>query len=193
MLSFAFPVFAQEKVDMYTVVLPVENQSKPQQQIAFEVALHQLVDTHPSFKQASDLSTLFDHPELYVESFSYQSDPEQEDALKIIVHFDRGALSPFLLQSHAVQSQRLDLQISGVTSELILNSMTHYLSSINAIKSVMIAQVMDENVTLSVTLQGNIGNFIQTLLSSQHFVALNTDDPLDQSALRFKWIGDLNV
>ena len=188
MICFSVPVFAQAKVDVYNVVVPVENQSEPQRQAAFQVALHELVDLNPRFNQASDLTKLFDHPELYVESFSYQSDPEQEDALKIVVHFDQEALSPFFQQQHAIQSQRLDLQISGVTSAQILNAIMNYLNQINSIKSVVIEQVNGENVILSVMLQGNTANFIQTLIADQHFVSQSAEDSQDSSALRFKWI-----
>lgn len=181
-------VFAQEQADSYTVIVPVENQSELQRQSAFETALHNLVNANPAFNSVADSPKLFDHPELYVESFSYQTDADQEDALKIIVHFDRESLSPFFQQAHTVQSQQVNLQISGVTSAQVLNQMTNYLDQMNVIKFVMIKQVAGENVLLSVILQGNVANFIQALMADQHFVSQGTEDPQDASALHFKWI-----
>lgn len=196
MFSFFLPAFAQEQMDIYSVAVPVENQSESQRQAAFSVALHEVVNTlnaNPNIKSNTDLSKLLEHSEVYVESYSYQTDPEQQDALKIIVHFDREALNQFFPQLHATQSQPLNLQISGVTSTQSLNAITDYISQMNAIKSVMISQVMGENVTFSVVLQGNVSVFIQALLTSQRFVSLSAEDSLDQSTLRFKWIGELNV
>ena len=192
-LVFALPVFAQEKTDIYTVAVPVENPSEPQRQAAFLVALNEVVallSVNPNVKAKTNLSELFDHPELYVESFSYQSDPEQEDALNIIVHFDREALNQFFPQQHVSQSQNLNLQISGVTSALELNAMTHDLSQMNTIKALTIEQVKGEDVLLSVILRGNVASFIQTLLADQRFVSLSAEDSQDQSGLRFKWMGE---
>ncbi len=191
-ISFAFPVFAQEKVDIYSVVLPIENQSEPQRQVAFATALQQVVgnlSANSTIKSEADLPELLAHPERYVESYSYLSDPEQQDALQIVVHFDRQALSPFFPQQQVVQSQRLNVQVSGVTSAQMLSAVTQALSQISAVKSVIIEGVSGENILLSVLLQGNVSGFIQTLLSSQHFVSLSSDDS-DQSELRFKWIGE---
>lgn len=192
-MSFAFPVFAQEVVDAYSVVVPVENQSGAQRQVAFLDALHEVVETlvaNPNVKQDVDLSVLFAHPELYVESFSYLSDPEQQDALNIVVHFDRQALSQFFPQQHTTQSQSVSLQISGVTTAPMLNAVTHYLSQINAVKSIVIQQVSADHVTVSVMLQGDISRFIQALLAGQRFVSLSAENAPDQSALRFKWVGE---
>ena len=187
-------MFAQEKTDIYNVTVPVENQLEPQRQAAFGVALHEMVDTlsaNPNVKASADLSELYAHPELYVASYSYQSDSDQEEGLKIIVHFDREVLSPFFPQQQRVaQSQPLELQVSGIMSASILNAMMHDLNQMNVLKSVMIEQVKGENVQLSIVLQGNEANFIQTLLANQHFVTLSAEDPHDQAALRFKWIGE---
>ncbi|MES2205029.1 MAG: DUF2066 domain-containing protein [Pseudomonadota bacterium] len=191
-LSFALPVFAQEKVDIYTVVLPVENQLEPQRQDAFATALQQVVgnlSASPNVKSDADLSEIFAHPERYVESYSYLSDPEQTDVLQIVVHFDSQALGSFFPQQHVAQSQRLNVQISGITSAETLNAAMHFLRQINTVKSVMIEQVSGENIILSVFLQGNSNSFAQILIDSQHFVSLSAEDS-DQSTLQFKWVGE---
>lgn len=192
LFSFAFPVFAEEKIDVYSVTMPVENISEPQRQAAFTEALHHVVDNlaaNPNIKSDADLSELFAHPEYYVESYSYLSDPEQQDTLQIIVHFDPQALRPFFPQQHTLQSQRLSLQVSGMTSAETLNAVTDYLAQISAVKSVTIEQVLGENVILSVFLQGSESHFIQILLSDQRFVSLSAEDS-EASALRFKWAGE---
>ena len=195
-LALAFPVFALDAVDIYSVIVPVENQSDSQRQAAFVIALQEVTNSlnaNSNIKSNADLSELFAHPEHYVESYSYQTDPEQQDALNIIVHFDREALSPFFLQQHVAQSQHVDLQVSGITSALALNAMMHDLSQMNAIKSLTITQVKSESVIVSVMLQGNVANFIQALLTDQHFASLSAEDSQtleEQTALRFKWIGE---
>lgn len=189
LFCFSLASFAQIKTDNYSVIVPVDNQSEPQRQTAFSVALHELVDTNASFDQTSDLNKLFEHPELYVESYSYQSDFDQEDGLKIVVQFDPAALSPFFQPPHGVQSQSLNLQISGVTSVQVLNAIVQCLNQIKTVKSVMIEQVNGESVKLSFILQGNIDNFIQTFLSDQRFISMSAVDSQDQFMLRFKWVG----
>lgn len=190
MLTVALSVFAEEGVDIYTVTLPVENSSKGQQQIAFASGLHEVVDAlnaNSNLKLGDNFSQLFEHPEHYVESYSYLSDPEQPDTLQIVIHFDRQALRPLFSPQQTMQSQRLYVQVSGITSAESLNVMRQSLSQISAIKSLMIEQVSGDSVILLLVLQGSVTHLIQTLLGSQHFVSLNAEE--DSERLRFKWLG----
>ncbi len=191
MMCFFCPTFAEEKDDIYNVTVAVENQSELQRQAAFSQALHEVVDKLSitrAVKQEPDLSALFTHPELYVESFSYRSNSEQDEGLAINVRFDRDALSQFFPQQEIVESQRLVMEISGIISEQNLNEAMSYLSQINSIKSVAIQQVNGGTVMLLIVLQGNEANFIQTLIADQRFVSLSAENPEELSALRFRWI-----
>ncbi len=191
MICFCCPTFAGGQDDIYNVTVAVENQSESQRQAAFAQALHEVIDklsVTRAVKQETDLSALFAHPELYVESFSYGSSSEQDEGLAINVRFDRDALNQFFPQQEIVASQRLVMEISGIISEQNLNEAMSYLRQINSIKSLTIQQVNGVTVMLLIVLQGNQANFIQTLMTDQRFVSLSAENPEELSVLRFRWI-----
>jgi hypothetical protein len=191
MMCYYCPTFAEEKYDIYNVTITVENQSESQRQAAFAQALHEVVNklsVARAVKQEADLSALFAHPELYVESFSYGSNSEQDEGLAINVRFDREALSQFFPQQENLPSQRWVMEISGIISEQSLTEAIRYLSQINSVKSVTVQQVNGATAMLLIVLHGNEANFIQTLMTDQRFVSLSAENPEELSALRFRWI-----
>lgn len=184
-------MFAEDQQDAYAASIAVTDQSESQRITAFAIAAHVVADNlnaGASVKQQEDLSPLFAHPEQYVASFSYVTDPEQPDALEIKVRFDRDALQQFFAPKNVQQSQRFDLQISGISSEQSLNALTQYLTQIDSVKSLTIKQVNGESVVFGLKLQGNQANFIQRLITDQRLVSLSAEDSNEPSALCFKWI-----
>lgn len=194
MFLFVCPIFAQEGRDVYSAQLPVENQSEAQRQKAFDDALREVLESlsqTPNLKVDADTAVLFEHPDRYVESYSYLSDPEQPDALQIVVHFDQHALQPFISFDHPIQQQHYDLQISGISSVESLNALTQYLNQVKGVRTLSIQQVTGDVINLTLVLKGvSVDGFVQTLLTSQRFVAADKGSVSNLSVLQFKWIGE---
>lgn len=183
-----FPVFAPA-ADVYDVTVPVEDQSGPKRLEAFALALQTLSDRVQSEASANvqiDLSVPMEHPEQYVESFSYVTDSDT-NLLAIDVHLDRQALQAFLPKPEEKKSQTLNLQITGITSLLALDALTNDLSQIKQVNAVTISQVINDKVTLLIVFQGNMASIIQALEQDQHLSALDTAESSDQSPLFFQW------
>lgn len=194
MVGFLHVTFAEAPVldDPYSATVAVPDQSEAARRPAIHDALQSVISTlsnDPSLNHDSDTSILLEHPEQYVESFSYITDPDQDNGLEIVVHFDRAALKPFFVQAHTEKEQSMNIQISGIASAQDLNAMTQYLKQLRNIQSVSVIQVNGVDVVLSLVLSADENVFLQTLQVDQRLALLNANDGQEKSALRFKWVG----
>ncbi len=186
---FVLPAFAGAS-DALSVVVPVANQSEQQRMMGFGAALQLLANRfneNLSSDHLIDFTVPLEHPEQYVESFSYITDPESTDVLQMAVHFDRHALQDFLPQQHAVPVQNFVIEVNGIHSASNLQAVEAYLTHVPSLQSVFIRQVFNDKVELVVAFEGDKYQFIQALHFGQHLSAENTDKE-NQSLLSFEWI-----
>jgi len=186
-LFFTLPVFANV-VDVYQVNLPVNTESQEERVRVFPEAAHVLFERLDPSRYSVDLSDLLKHPEQYISSFSYISDPEQPEKLTIRINFDPHALSLSRALESASQGCSVIIHIRGVNSFKSVNELLGYFSEVSGVKSVMIQEVNDNDVMLNVVLEHKNIDLFQKALLSQHLSIIRLEDvELASTDLFFQW------
>lgn len=179
--------------NLYSITVPVENQSLSQRSLGFSSALEileQRLNNGSLNHDAIDFTVPFAHPEQYIESFSYIKDVAQPDLIKLNVHFDSEALKPFLPASYEKNksSQVILLQINAIRNFDDLNSLVAILKNINSVQSVFIQHVFSDHILIKVSYSENPSFFIKQLIHNPHLTIIETNDLIDFPRLSFEWV-----
>ncbi|MCD8525454.1 MAG: DUF2066 domain-containing protein [Gammaproteobacteria bacterium] len=186
-IFFVLPAFGNA-VDIYQVNLPVNTESQEERAKVFSEAAQVLFERLDPHRYTVDLSDLLQHPEQYISSFSYLSDPEQPEKLTIRINFDPHTLPLSGVLDKASQSYYVMIHIRGVDSVKSFNEVLAYFSEANGVKSAMIEEVNNHSLILKVVVDYKHLDVFQKALFSQHLSVIGSEDlQLTSPALFFQW------